>query len=184
MVLVLFFLGTILLLSVLTFLILLSTLRIDIRKLNIITDANRENKLKKDILMYVGIYLMGRWKLLEIKIDNEKLKKINVKEKIKKIDIQKLKQEKLIDIDSLKQFKKLPIDVEKFNLNLSLGTIDLNLTTVINFIIILIVSMILPRIIVKYYAEKHASFLKFEISFIFLTDKSVILHKSMKKVRC
>ena len=37
---------------------------------------------------------------------------------------------------------------------------------------------------IKYYAEKYASFPKFEISFIFLTDKSVILHKSMKRVRC
>jgi len=155
MVLVLFLLGIVLIVSLITFLILLSTLRIDIKKLNIITDNNKEDNIEKDLLIYIALYLMGKWKLLQIKIDDQKLKKLNVKEKIQKIDIQKLKQKKLVNRDSLKILKKLPIEIDKFYLKLNVGTIDITLTTIINFIIILIISMILPRIIKKYDSKKY-----------------------------
>ena len=100
MVLVLFLLGIVLLVSLFIFLILLSTLRIDIQKINIIADINRKDKVEKNLLIYLGIYLMGKWKLLRIKINDEKIEKMNVKEKIQKIDIEKLKQNKLINMDT------------------------------------------------------------------------------------
>lgn len=171
MVLVLFFLFITVLVSFLIFLILLSTLRIDIQKLNIVTNTNKKDKFEKDLLIYIGVYFWGKWKLLQIKIDDTRIEKMKLKEKIKKIDIQKLKKEELINIDTLKILKKIPMDVEKFYLKLNLGTIDLNLTTIINFIIILIVSMILPRIIKMYNPKKHY----YEIKPIYTNENMVKL---------
>ena len=74
---------------------------------------------------------------------------------MQKIDIEKLKKQKLVILNNLKEFTKLPVDLQEFKLKLDIGTIDITLTTIINFLIVLIVSILLPQIIKKYDSEKY-----------------------------
>ena len=155
MVLVLFLLGIVLIIALISFLILLSTLRIDVKKINIISTTNRVNNPDRTVLIYISLLFLGKLKFLQIKIDDDKLKKLNIKERVQKIDIEKLKKQKLVNLNNLKVFTKLPVDLQEFKLKLDVGTIDITLTTIINFLIVLIVSILLPQIIKKYDSEKY-----------------------------
>lgn len=157
MILVLFLCIILFILSLSMFLTLASTLKIDIRKLNIYNwnkGINKE-KLTKEFLINVSLYLFGKFKIFNLKIDNNKINKWNIKEKVKNIDFNKMKTDISLEKEDIKLLKKLKIDLEKFHLNLSLGTIDMNLTTCINFVFITLVSILLGKNIKQYDENKY-----------------------------
>ena len=69
------------------FVTIASTLRIDINNLKIYNwdkGINKE-KLEKEFLINISLYLFGKFKIFNLKIDNNKVNKWNIKEKVKNI---------------------------------------------------------------------------------------------------
>lgn len=96
-----------------------------------IENFSYSNMLKKtpdNFCIKVRIYIFNKIKFLEIKLDNQKLKKIYSKQKVEKIDTKKMmKRLPKSNKEKLNFLKK--INLQKLDLNLEIGTIDIMLTT-------------------------------------------------------
>ena len=171
MVLVLFLLGIFLFLSLLVFLLLLSTLKIDVKKLYLDNTKKIGENMEREILVYIGLYLFGKVKLFRIRIDNKRLEKFDVAEKLQKLDIQQVKQKIVLNKQTLEMIKKLQIKLEQLELEAHLGTLDMTLTIILNFILIMAISMILPRIIRQYDSHKY----RYEVRPIYQNENMVKL---------
>lgn len=118
----LFFCGIITLIS----LVIFSTIRLNVKKCDIShIEKNVKKKLEKDIAIYLEIYLLGIIKIAKIRINKEKLQKVERKSGIKSIkrDIQIIQNINLI--------KKLKIKIKKAYLNLEIGLDDVVITSYI-----------------------------------------------------
>ena len=176
MILVLFLCFIIFIISLSMFLTVVSTLKIDINNLKIYNwdkGINKE-KLEKEFLINIGLYLFGKLKIFNLKIDNNKISKWNIKEKVKNMDFNKMKTDISLEKEDIKLLKKLQIDLEKFYLNLNVGTIDMNITTWVNFIIITLVSILLGKTIKQYDENKY----KYQILPIYNNKNSLNLQLS------
>lgn len=117
----LFFCGILATLIILILLILLSNIKLNIKKCYISNiDGNIKRKeLDKDILIYVEFYLLGLIKIAKIRITKRLINKLNIKQDFKDIEeeIKIIKKVKLTEI-----LKKLKIKIEKVKLYLEIGT--------------------------------------------------------------
>ena len=90
--------------------------------------SNMLNKTLDNFCIKVRIYIFNKIKFLEIKLDNQKLNKIYSKQKVEKIDTKKMmKRLPKSNKEKLNLLKK--INLQKLDLNLEIGTIDIMLTT-------------------------------------------------------
>lgn len=90
--------------------------------------SNMLNKTPDNFCIKVRIYIFNKIKFLEIKLDNQKLNKIYSKQKVEKIDTKKMmKRLPKSNKEKLNLLKK--INLQKLDLNLEIGTIDIMLTT-------------------------------------------------------
>ena len=117
----LFFCGILGIFIFIILLLLLSTIKLNISKLNIV----KFKKIKKDFEIYLELCLFGKIKYAKIKIDKKKIQKLKIKNSFKDIkkDAEILKNIKIGEI-----VKKLKVDIEKLNLSLELGTEEITLT--------------------------------------------------------
>ena len=137
MVLVFLILSLLILISILFFLLTISTLKINIKELEI--NNILEPKLKIFYKIELGIYLLDKLKVLKITFTpNSKI--------IKTI---KNKAQQSIKVDSriLKLVKYIKIEIENLNLKLDIGTYDVLLNTSIVFIISTAISILLPHLV-------------------------------------
>lgn len=154
MILVLLFCGILLIALILALLLSLSTIRIVIDQL-FISNVNKVDgkKLKKDFCIYLGLYLFGRIKLVNIKITDERLerisKKLKIKDKIEKLDLETLKRNFKLDKETMYMLKEIKIKISKFNLSLEIGTENVIFTSMLITFISTIVSVFLSRILEK-----------------------------------
>lgn len=101
-------------------------------------------KNMNDFFIKIRLYIFNKLKFLEIKLDNKKLKKIYSKQKIEKIDTKKVMNNlPKSNKERLNLLKK--INLQKLDLNLEIGTIDIMLTT----LIIPVISGLLSNILLK-----------------------------------
>lgn len=108
--------------------IVLSTISIKIERLEV-SNFNSENKLRYDYEVYFELYFLDKLKFLSIKINKDKLNKLNIKEKMKNMDFGKVKRE-IPKKEELKEIiKKLKINIVKLNLKIEIGTFDVILTS-------------------------------------------------------
>ena len=123
----LFFCGILGIFIFIILLLLLSTIKLNISKLNIKNFENgvKFKKIKKDFEIYLELCLFGKIKYAKIKIDKKKIQKLKIKNSFKDIkkDAEILKNIKIGEI-----VKKLKVDIEKLNLSLELGTEEITLT--------------------------------------------------------
>lgn len=90
--------------------------------------SNMLNKTPDNFCIKVRIYIFNKIKFLEIKLDNQKLKKIYSKQKVEKIDTKKMmKRLPKSNKEKLNLLKK--INLQKLDLNFEIGSIDIMLTT-------------------------------------------------------
>lgn len=98
-----------------------------------IENFSYSNMLKKtpdNFCIKVRLYILNKFKFLEIKLDNKKLKKIYSKQKVEKIDTKKVMRNlPKSNKEKLNLLKK--INLQKLDLNLEIGTVDIMLTTLI-----------------------------------------------------
>lgn len=118
------------LLFLLFFIILASNIRINIEYLKLTNDLKIRFNVK------IGLFIFNKIKLFEIKI-NEKSKILN------KINTKGFKNVKIKY--NLKNIKKIKFNIDKFYLNISIGTIDAAITPNIIVLISTVISIILTK---------------------------------------
>lgn len=156
MILVFLFCILLLLVLIFSFLIILSTLKITIKKFEF-SNINKgivDKKVKANFNIYIGLFLFGKIKIFNIKITDKKLekmtKKINIRDKIKNIDFKNLKGNLKLDKETKEIIKDAKIiEISKFNLNLKIGTEDVIFTSFLITILSVIISIILSRFLKK-----------------------------------
>ena len=128
---------------------LLSTIRIDIDKvtLKIYEEQLKKIKIVFDYDIYISLYFLNKIKFIKIKINKEILNKLNIKEKIKSEDIQKIKSEVKDKKELGKVIKKLNIKISKLDLKLEIDTPYVLITTSIVTTISIFLSILLCKLI-------------------------------------
>ena len=119
-------------------LILLSTIKLNIKNISIknIENGIKKKEIDKDFDIYLELYLFGKIKAAKIKITDKILKKMHVKENVEDIekDVKTIKKVKSLEI-----IKMLKIKIEELNLNAEIGTEEILLTV---FIVTILSSII------------------------------------------
>ena len=101
-------------------LLLLSTIKINIKELNFNNVAGESrDKLRKKFKIFIEIYLFGKIKIARIILDNNIIKQIKSRFNFKKI---KNNAKKLNKIKISKILNILKLKIEKANLNIQIGT--------------------------------------------------------------
>ncbi len=144
MVLVFILLGIFIILVLLVFLTLLSTLRIEIKDLEA---TNMKEKKTPDYAIIVSLYLFNKLKWISFNLNDEKLRRTYSKMQLEKIDIKKL--EKNFKWEDLKIIKKLEPKISYLNLKMKLGVKSPIITSFIVSIISSIISILLPHFVLK-----------------------------------
>ncbi len=137
--------------------IIFSTLRICIQRMNF-SNAN-SSKIKYDYLIFFDLYFLNQIKILRLKANPEKIKKLNQKmkidEKIKKADFKKMKEDLPTKEEANKLYKKLNIKLENFHLKLELGTYDVIITSAIITILSSLLGIAIAKVIEHYDRQKY-----------------------------
>lgn len=137
MILVFIFLGIIIFVLFTIFILMLSTLKIEVNKLHI---TNINVNFEVEFLASIAIYFLNKFKVLKLTIDEDK-----IKDGIKsgKIDVNKIKNNNQFNKDSLKILKKLKVNIEYFKLEGEFSTFN----TVLSSWIYGIINAIIPILI-------------------------------------
>lgn len=161
MVLVLIFCTIIIITIIAFFLIIFSTLKIDIKNYeisniyeslndSIIETKDTCNNNEKNMAKYkldISLNILNKIKILKLKLNNEKIKKMILKMHLDKTKIKELERE--IGINDINEITKIKPQISYMNLNIKIGVDDVLLTTYIVPIICTAISMLLPLVIEK-----------------------------------
>lgn len=138
-----------------------SKIKLNIKKCNV--EMYRNQIFEKAYEIELGLYLFGKFKFINIKFKDEKLKimgkrmnyeKIKSSKILKKImkkDFQELDKKEIVN-----NLKKLNLKFEKFNMDLNLGTDSTLVTSFLIFAVSTIVSLIIKRGVTKYNPNKYS----------------------------
>ena len=142
-------------LLVLTFfiLILFSKIRIEIVNLKISSISNKHvNNNYKIVIKLCTLYKIP---IIKVNLTKNKLEKLKIKEKIKKIDLKVLKNKNDIDKNFLKAIKKVNISIKKINLRIELGTENASLTAFLVCLLSSIISILFSKKVTNYEKQKY-----------------------------
>ncbi len=114
----------------------------------------KENK-KVSFISNIEIYIFGKIKIFNIKIDKDKLEKAKISQKIKELDIFEMKQNKPINKENVEAIKKLKVNLEEFKLNIDIGTKNVILTSGIVALLSTIIAILFTKIIKNYNEENY-----------------------------
>ena len=153
---ILFFLG------ITIEIVLLSTIKIEIKNLKISTEKYNGRTLNNDYKFVISIWCIQKLRLLKIEITKNKLERIKLKDRLKKqfrkIDMEALlrqfKENKKIDIKTFKKIKKNMPKITYIDLIGNIGTEDAILTSYIVATIASILGIILRKSISLYKYNK------------------------------
>lgn len=145
MILVFIILGIIIFISLITLILILSNIKLEVKKLHI---SNEQKELNIDFVLDIALYFLNKIKIINITIDDEKIKDWFKKGKI---DIQKLKDNKEVNKEALKILKYVDFKIEYFKLEGNFATFNTVLSSSIYAIMQAIIPIIIaPRINGKY----------------------------------
>lgn len=148
MILVFLLLGFIIIIALIVYILLLSSIKVKITKLHIFYNRN---KLDITFVSKLGLYLFNKVKLFQITIDDKKIKDLY---KSGKIDVNKLKNNKELNKLMLKLLKNIDFTVEELKLKGYIGTEDAAFTAITASIINIIIPIILKNRVKKYQKDK------------------------------
>ena len=133
---------------------ILSSISVDVKKVYI-SNCNNDNKLNYDYEIDIKLHLFNFIKVLSITIDKEKIAKLDLKNKIKKVNFKKIQKEVIPKEEAKEIIKKLNIELKKFDLKLQIGTIDVIFTTAIVTLLASGIGIGLANIIKEYKNERY-----------------------------
>ena len=105
--------------------------------------------INKDYRIVIKLCILGKIPILKINITKTKLERLKVKEKIKQIDFEVLKDSKQFDKKLIEAVKKLNVIIPNINLKIELGTENAALTAMIVPILSTIIANIFRRKVKK-----------------------------------
>lgn len=141
MILVFIILGIIIFISLITLILILCNIKLEVKKLHI---SNEQKELNIDFVLDIALYFLNKIKIINITIDDEKIKDWFKKGKI---DIQKLKDNKEVNKEALKILKYVDFKIEYFKLEGNFATINTVLSSSVYAILQAIIPIIIaPRI--------------------------------------
>ena len=135
-------------LMIIAILLLFSKIRIEIINFKFISLNKRH--INKEYKFVLKLYILGKIPILKINITKTKLEKQKIKEKIEKIDMKAIQDKVKVDKNFFKAIKKINLKIEKFNLNMEIGTENATLTSVIVPAISTIIAIYLRKKIKNY----------------------------------
>ena len=138
-----FFLLLIIVLLTLLLLIAFSRIKINIKNIKFTSYKVEERHLQEDYDVEVKLYVLKFLRILKINITKEKLEKLKLENKIKKLEKKLILKDVKFDINVFDVLKNLKIIFEELNLKVEIGTENSALTS----IIFGIVSGIIPFVI-------------------------------------
>ena len=151
MILVFIILGIIIFITLLMFIIILSNIKLQIKKLHI---SNVNKKIEVDFVLKMGIYLFNKFKIIAFTIDNLKISNLL---KSEKIDIKKLKDNRAVNKEILKALKYNEFKIEYFKLEGDFSTFN----TVLSAGIYAAINAIIPIIIATKVNGKYINNIQF-----------------------
>lgn len=151
MILVFIILGIIIFISLITLILILSNIKLEIKKLHI---SNEQKGLNVDFVLNIALYFLNKLKFISIKIDDEKIKDLFQKGKI---DIQKLKDNKEVNKEALKILKYVDFKIEYFKLEGNFATFN----TVLSSSIYAFLQAVIPIIIAQRINGKYINNVQF-----------------------
>ena len=151
MILVFIILGIIIFISLIMFILILSNIKLEIKKLHI---SNVNKKIEVDFVLKMGIYLFNKLKIIAFTIDNFKISNLL---KSGKIDIKKLKDNPAVNKEILKALKYNEFKIEYFKLEGDFSTFN----TVLSAGIYATINAIIPIIIATKVNGKYINNIQF-----------------------
>jgi len=151
MILVFIILGIIILIIFTMFIFILSSAKLEIKKLHI---SNIKEKIKVDFVLNLSVYFFNKIKIFKFTIDNYNISNLL---ETGKLDIKKLKDNEAINIDILKSLKYHDFKIEYFKLEGEYATFN----TVLSAWIYGIINAIIPIFIARNINGKYINTLKF-----------------------
>lgn len=136
-----------------TLIIYFSNIQVEINNLKF-SSVTREH-INNDYKVLIKWRILGKLPIKKIKITQSKLKKINIKEKMKNIDLDKFKNSNIIDKKNIKALKKLNIEIERLNLYIDIGTENAMLTAIAIPTISTLISIIINKGVQDYNNAKY-----------------------------
>lgn len=126
-----FFLLLIIVLLTLLLLIAFSRIKINIKNIKFTSYKVEERHLQENYDIEVKLYVLKFLRILKINITKEKLEKLKLENKIKKLEKKLILKDVKFDVDVFDVFKKLKIIFEELNLKVEIGTENSALTSII-----------------------------------------------------
>lgn len=148
MVLVFIFLSILIIISLIITILLCSTIRIQIKNLELGNDINSKLKQYK---VKISIKFLNKIPIFWFNLNNKKMKKIYSNKRLEKIDFDKIKNKVKLNKDFFIMLKEFKIKLRSLDLKIKLGTQDATFTSYIIAIIASIISIFLPYVI--YYKD-------------------------------
>lgn len=173
MVLVLFFLSTLILIIILFALTSILSIQIDIRNFKLYKDERIVKKTNNDYEVLIYGYIFKKLKIFKYKINSKKMPEKYFKSIKNKVDLSILKS------FFSKNFSTLNvkfIEIESLNLNIELGTENVILTSGIVTFFNILISVFLPKLITNYDEKKY----KYEVKPIYENKNKIELFLESK----
>lgn len=153
MVLVFILCAILIILTLAVFMIVLSTLKMQIEKLEISNTKTGNTFVSDNYQFKISLFLFDKIKWFTLKLNSKKMQDMIKKMKLNKMDLKKLEQN--FKFEDLKYIKTLEPKISYFKFFVKVGVEDTILTTIIIFVISTAISILLPYTIKKYEKDKY-----------------------------
>ena len=131
--------------------LIFSKIKIEVENFRFSSIKNRH--INKDYKITIMLCVFSKIPIAKINITKQKLEKLKVKEKIKRINIKEIKDNKALDKKILEIIKRINIIIKKIYLKIDLGTENSALTSIIIPIISTFIAFLF-RIAMKEYKNQ------------------------------
>lgn len=138
---ILVFLFVFIVIIILVILFAFSKIQIQIINFRFCSQAQRH--INKDYKVVIQLCILGFIPIFKMNITKLKLDKINLKEKMKKINLKALEENTYFNKEILKVLKELNVSIKNINLHIDIGTENASLTSIIVPAISTIIAIVL-----------------------------------------
>lgn len=140
-----------LILAIIVFIIIFSYIRIKVENVNM----SNIPEYHYDFEIKLGLYLFNKIRIIEIRVDKEKIKKSKIANRLKENLSKKDLKFELEQMPNLQDIKKINLNLEQIDLKVKLGTEDVILTSILIAFISAILGIVLGKAIKRYDEEKY-----------------------------
>ncbi len=134
--------------------VLITFSKINIEIENFIFTSETKRHINTDYKIVLRLLILSKLPILKINISKTKLEKMQLKEKIKNIDVKILENNIKFDKNLIKVLKNLHVGINNFELKLELGTENASFTAIIVPVISTVLSIFLQNKVKKIENQK------------------------------